>query len=189
MLRPGGRLAGDRGGGIHVVAIDDLCTERLFDRRERAERHHFAVAIADFEAVDVVWFGPIVGLGLNAHLVHAAKFVEVVDVARAQIGLHRAEHFAQRNIEQLYLFAIYVDVHLRHAGAKRGIERGETGLGASVFDDPGHDLTQNVAAKIAAVLHFHLEAAAHAQATNGRRRERKHDGLLNRAELCALRQA
>ena len=80
--------------------------------------------------------GPVLRLGLHADLVDAAEFVEVVDVGRAQIRLHRGEDVAQRNVEQLHLFAVDVDIQLRHAGAERRVQRGETAIGCrAVFDD------------------------------------------------------
>ena len=54
-----------------------------------------------------------------------------------------------------------------------------------VFDDSGHDLTQNRAAEVAAVLHLHFKPAADTQAANGGRREGQDDRFLNRSELLA----
>ena len=94
------------------------------------------------------------------------------------------EDVAQRDIEQLHFFAIDVDVQLRHAGAERGVQRAQAGLRAGIFDDSGYDLAQHRAAEVAAVLHLHFEAAAHAEAANCRRREGKNDRVLDRAQLA-----
>ena len=153
------------------------------NRGQRAERNHLAAAIADLEPADVVEFGAIVRLGLHPDLVDAAELVEVVHVRRAEVRLQRREHVAERDVEQLDLFAIDVDEHLRHAGTERRVERGEARLAAGRFHDFGDDLEQRRPPQVAAVLHLHLEAAADAQAANRRRGEGKHDRLLDRAEF------
>ena len=83
-----------------------------FDAAELSseERGHAAVAISHFEFSDIVGRGTELGLGLDANLVDASKLVEIVDVTRAKIRLHRGKHGTQRDIEQLDLFAVDIDI-------------------------------------------------------------------------------
>ena len=55
-------------------------------------------------------------IGLHDHLPGAAEAVEVVDVARAEIRLQRAEHIAQVHALRQARVAIDVDEQLRRVG-------------------------------------------------------------------------
>jgi len=55
---------------------------------------------------------------LHIDLEDAAKFVELVDVARSKIGPERREHVVDRHLQRLGLGAVHLDLELRHGGAE-----------------------------------------------------------------------
>jgi len=63
---------------------------------------------------------PVRRVGLHVHLEHAAELVELVDVARAEIGGERREHVAHRDPQALRLGAVHDQPDLRDVGAEGG---------------------------------------------------------------------
>ena len=119
----GGRLAGDRGRRVEVVAGDDLRAEPT-SRPWRACRAAPSAPCRLRTSSRRMSSGSEAELlvGLDADLVGPAELVEVVDVGRAEGRLQRAEDVVERDVEALGLHAVDVDVDLRHAGAEGGLD-------------------------------------------------------------------
>ena len=97
-------------------------------------------------------------------LVSAAEAVEVVDVERAEIDLHRLEEILQRDALLLGFHAINVGVELRDVDGEGGEHAGEAGSLIALADDRLHGLVKGVVAEVGAVLDVELEAADGAEA-------------------------
>ena len=60
-------------------------------------------------------------IGLCDHLIGAAETVEVVDVQRAEINLHRVENAGDRNAQLLGARAVEIDEKLWHVDLEAAI--------------------------------------------------------------------
>ena len=69
--------------------------------------------VAHLEPQNVVGLQSEAHVGLCIDLVRAAEAVEVVDVERAEIHLHRVEKIVERDALRLRLVAVDVRAHLR----------------------------------------------------------------------------
>ena len=109
--------ADDVGGGIAVVAHDRSGPNVCLTCTTHAERHHLAGGVARPQLRDVLGAIAERRVGLRDHLVGAAEAVEVVDVRRAQIDLHRLEQLGQRRCPAPWPSSrSIVGVELRHVG-------------------------------------------------------------------------
>ena len=90
--------------------------ERDSNRRQRGQRHHLAVRVADVELADVLGSVAIVAFGLDVDLPLAAEAVEVVDERPAHERLDGPVDIVDGDALLEHLVAIHVDELLRHAG-------------------------------------------------------------------------
>ena len=97
-LKPGAAAPNTGGRGIEVVAGDQFGAQHPLDVQEGAQGHHFPLAIADVEALDVLRAQAVGRGGLHVDLVGLVELVEQIDIGRAQVGLEGIEDVVQGNI-------------------------------------------------------------------------------------------
>src|SRR5207249_3949121 len=83
----GGRVAGDFGGRLGVVVVDDGRAGHVPDGDHRLQRYHVAGGVTDAEPADVLGAQAVVGVGLDVDLPVAAIERDVVDVGGPQVDL------------------------------------------------------------------------------------------------------
>ena len=133
-LKPGRRRAVQADGRIEIVARDGRRTLGVGDAGEGTQRHHLAGTVAGPQLLDVAGLEPEAAVGLDVGLVALVEQVELVDVARAGVGLQGREHVADRHAQALGLGPVDVDEDLRHVVAERGVDRGDARLAARGLD-------------------------------------------------------
>ena len=168
-LTPGGRVAGDGGGGVHVVAHDHHRPADVAHVHERAEPDHLALVVAHLELQDVGHFVAKLLIGLDVDLPGPAELVEVVDVERAEIDLQRVEHVADGNAQGHALGAVHVEIQPGrvHAGTVR--QSLQTRRPVAAIDELIGDALQVSESHVAAILDDELESARGSQTVDGRR--------------------
>src|SRR5262249_8289124 len=83
------------------------------------DRDDGALLVANRKLLDVLLAQAELRIRLHIDLEDSAEFVELVDVARAQIGPERRDHLVDRHRQRLGLGAVHLDLELRHGGTER----------------------------------------------------------------------
>ena len=113
-----GGLAGDPGGGVHVVVRHVDRPERVLDLAQGAQGHLVALVVQDVQAGDVLGPVAVAGLGLDHDLPGLAVEVEVVDVVGPEVGLEDAEDVGDGDVEAAGLDPVDVEPELRAPGPR-----------------------------------------------------------------------
>ena len=127
--------------------------------------------------------GAVGGLGLDLNLPGAAEQVQIVDEIAAERGLQGLEHGVQRHAEDLRLVAIDIEIDRWIGGRERGEHAAELRVLVGRHGQAAHHLRQGLWIAAAQVLQHIAEAAAGAEADDGRRRERQHRAAGNLPEF------
>jgi len=105
------------------------------------------------------------------YLIGAGRKVEVVDVEAAEEGLQREEHLGERHAQRLHLFAVDLVLDLRDARIEAAEGEADLRALACLGEHVLQDLGELRRVRAGAVLQHEGEAAARAEAADGRRVE------------------
>ena len=151
------------------------------------ERNHFALVVARFESRDVLGVRAELRVRLRDDFVGAAKTVEIIDVKRAEINLHRLEKIVERDAFGLRLLAVNIRVELRHVDGEARKCPVESGRRVTFADDVLQILVERVVAKIGAVFDIQFETADRAKSHDRWRRHGEDERILNDAQFLVQR--
>jgi hypothetical protein len=156
-------------------------------RRYISEWNHVAGGVANLDPRQI--FGGLAELqvGLRRHPIGPAEDVEVVDVARPEIGFDRRVDRLDRDAEHGGTFAIDSDLDLRRGCGKRGVNADEPGCSVRRGDKVIGRLRQRCRPQAASVFQPHGKSARAADAGNRRRRHDDNAGIgYDREPLAKL---
>ena len=192
----GGRIGLQLGGGIELIAEDAVWAGDALDVRHGGQRHHGAAGGPRLQLPDLRFVLAERRVGLGEDLIGMVQIVEIVDVARPQIGLQGVEHRAVRHAEILGLDPVYIGEDPRGLGVE-----GHEGVADARHCRAGRRpcSARPVRASCSPPSRCgprpdHLDAALGADATNRRRRQEAHElapgmrgqGLLQPAGMMSV---
>ena len=177
--------AADVGGVKQIVALDAVGAAGFFQPRDRAERDHFAAAVARLELRDRVGIDAELRFGLGVNLPGAAKQIEVVHVNRAEIGLQRLADIGHADAHAFGFLAIDLHTVLRDVRSIARDDRREFRVALGGVEQRARRAIQRRETGIVQVLHLQLETAGISQTAQRRRRKNDHTPFLHDRKLFA----
>jgi hypothetical protein len=178
----GRRRRVDLRAAVEVVAHREFRAGDVADRRQRRQRHRFALVVAHVELPDVLDVGAVVAFGLDVDLPLASEAVEVVDEAAAEEALQRLVHITEVDPLLEHLVLVDVDEQLRHGRPEGRRDAGHFGSLLRGFEKLGGVLGEEGDVFSGAVLSMKV-APPETPTPDCRWRKGKGDGAGDAAEF------